>query len=84
MKNQEIKLSQIVVERLEEAVKFYTEVIGFSLKELSLEYKWAELAGPEGSRLGISEESSESAIKAGSNTITAISVENIEEAVSFF
>ena len=84
MKNLGIKLSWIVVKDIKEAVKFYTEIAGFALQELSEEYKWAELTGPEGSRLGIAQESEDNNIKAGSNTITAISVENIDEAISFF
>ncbi len=84
MKNIGINLSWIVVKDLTAAVKFYTEVAGFNLQELSEEYKWAELKGAEGSRLGIAEESSDNDIKAGSNTITAITVENINTAISFF
>lgn len=84
MKNIGINLSWIVVKDIQAAVKFYTEVAGFALQELSEEYKWAELKGPEGSRLGIAEESSDNDIKAGSNAITAITVEDIKEAIAFF
>lgn len=84
MKNQGIHLSWIVVKDFKAAIKFYTEVAGFTLKNQSSEYGWAELSGPEGSRLGIAQESSHSEVKAGSNTITAITVDDINEAISFF
>ena len=83
MKNQGIHLSWIVVKDFEASVKFYTETVGFILKEHHPEHGWAELSGPEGSRLGIAKESSSSEINAGSNTITAITVENIEEERTF-
>ncbi|MES2200160.1 MAG: VOC family protein [Chlamydiota bacterium] len=84
MKNKGIHLSWIVVTDFEAAVKFYTEIAGFTLIEKHLDYGWAELSGPEGSCLGIAKESSCSEVKAGSNTITAITVDDIDEARSFF
>ena len=84
MKNLGIHLSWIVVKDFEAALQFYTEVAGFTLMEKNPEYGWAELRGKEGSMLGIAKESSCSEVKAGSNTITAITVDNIDEAVAFF
>ncbi len=84
MKNHGIHLSWIVVNDFDAALSFYTEVIGLTVKNKSSEHKWAELAGPEGSMLGISGNDCSSEVKPGSNAIVTITVENIEEAVAFF
>ena len=84
MKNQGIHLSWIVVKDFEAAVTFYIEIAGFTLKEKNQDYGWAELSGSDGSLLGLAKESSCSEIKAGSNTITCITVDDIDEARAFF
>jgi predicted enzyme related to lactoylglutathione lyase len=84
MKNHGIHLSWIVVKDLEASIKFYTEIAGFTLKNQSPEYGWAELAGADGSRLGIASESPKSEVKAGSNTITTFTVNDIDEAIALF
>ncbi len=48
MKVQGNLLSWIVVKDFKEAVKFYTETVGLTLKSQNPEYGWAELSGPEG------------------------------------
>ncbi len=77
-------LSWIVVKDLKEAIKFYTEVVGLTLLEQVPEYGWAELSGPEGCRLGIAQESDEEQVKAGSNAVIAITVDDVDEACSFY
>ena len=77
-------LSWIVVKDLKAAVKFYTEVVGLTLLNKSPEYGWAELAGPEGASLGIAQESSEMEIKAGSNAVMSISVDNLDAACGLY
>jgi predicted enzyme related to lactoylglutathione lyase len=84
MKVKGIHLSWIVVKDWKAAVKFYTETVGLTLLTENAEYGWAELSGADGSMLGIAQECSHSEVKAGSNTITAITVDNIEEARAFF
>lgn len=84
MKNQGIQLSWIVVKDLKSAIKFYTETVGLSVQEECPEFGWAELTGPSGCILGIAEESKEENVKAGSNAIMTISVENLETACAFF
>jgi len=75
-----IKLTWIVVKDLQSAMKFYTEVVGLTLHEHNPEFGWAELSGPDGSRLGLAQESDQMEIKAGMNAITAITVEDIDTA----
>jgi predicted enzyme related to lactoylglutathione lyase len=78
MKPKGMFLSWVVVKDFDAAVKFYTDVIGFKLLQLSPEYGWAELAGPEGSRLGIAQQNPQDNIQAGSNAVTTISVDDIQ------
>lgn len=84
MKNLGIRLSWISVKDLKAALKFYVETVGFTLMVESPEHGWAELQGPSGSRLGIAQECEYAEVKSGSNTVTCVSVENIEEACAFF
>ncbi len=77
-------LSWIVVKDLQESIVFYTEVVGLTLLEEALEYGWAELSGPEGCRLGIAQESDDESVKAGSNAIIAITVDDLDKACSSY
>jgi len=76
-----IMLGWIVVKNLDEAIKFYTEVVGLKLMQHTPEMGWAELSGKDGARLGIAQENDQLEQKAGINSIMCISVENIELAV---
>lgn len=84
MKTQGIHLSWVVVKDINEAIKFYTEVVGLTLKEQSPEFGWAELAGPEGSILGLAQENIEYGQMAGTNAVVTISVDDIESACEKF
>ncbi len=76
-----IFLSWIVVADMDAAVKFYTEVVGLTLHELSEEFGWAELSGPDGCRLGLAQENAEFHMKAGTNAVVTITVENLDAAM---
>lgn len=84
MKNLGIQLSWLTIKDLSSAIQFYTEIAGFELLEHSPEYGWAELKGEGGSRLGLSTECEENPIKAGSNSITCITVDDITKACALF
>lgn len=84
MKAQGIFLSWIVVKDIKAAIKFYTEVAGLELKEYHEAFNWAELAGSNGSILGIGQEDAESSIKAGVNAVVTIAVEDLELAKAHF
>ncbi len=77
-------LSWIVVKNIDEAIQFYTDVVGLTLKERSPEYGWAELSGPQGCRLGICQECDEMGTKAGSNAVVTITVKDLNAARVFF
>jgi predicted enzyme related to lactoylglutathione lyase len=79
-----IHLNWITVKNLEAAIKFYTEIAGLKLKEHHKEFGWAELAGPEGSILGIAQENSHDNIKAGTNAVITITVDDIQKARDTF
>src|SRR5579872_3583029 len=80
MKVQSIDLIWIVVKDLKKAIKFYTEVVGLKVMQLSEEHGWAELQGHErGARLGIAQMEDEN-FKAGKNAVVTFTVENIDQA----
>jgi predicted enzyme related to lactoylglutathione lyase len=81
MKVKEIGLSWIVVNDFEEAVKFYTDVVGLKLLESHPEFGWAELEGADGgARLGIARVSPHEPHQPGQNAVVTFGVENIEKA----
>lgn len=80
MKIQGLYLTWIVVKDIEAAVKFYTEVVGLTLKEFHKEFGWAELSGPDGTLLGIAQETPQEVTKAGSNGVITIAVDDIVSA----
>lgn len=84
MKAEGIYLTWIVVKDLEQAIKFYTDVVGLEVKEYHKEFRWAELSGPNGSILGIGEESVECPVKPGTNAVVTVSVADIEKANAHF
>lgn len=77
---QGIELSWIVVKDIDAAIKFYTQVVGLTLKEYDKNFKWAELSGPNGSRLGVTQENLEYNMKAGTNAVVTITVKDIVKA----
>lgn len=84
MKVKGIQLSWIVVSNIEESIKFYTDVVGLKLSKFNKEYGWAELTGPEGSRLGISQANPAFGLKAGMNAVPTITVTDIKKAREAF
>lgn len=77
-------LSWIVVKDIEQAIQFYTDVVGFTLMVRSSEHGWAELSGPQGCRLGIAQENDKMGTKAGVNAIVTITVKSLDVARAFF
>lgn len=79
-------LSWIVVADIKKAKRFFTESVG--LKELSFseEFGWVELGGEKGgAMIGLAEESPlMENLKAGSNAIITLTVENIEKTCQMF
>lgn len=76
----EIGLSWIVVKDIKSAVKYYTEVVGLKLMEMSEEYGWAELEGHEGGcRLGIAQENPKENVRPGQNAIVTFTVASLEK-----
>jgi predicted enzyme related to lactoylglutathione lyase len=83
MEIKSMDLVWIVVNDLKKAVKFYTETVGFQLKELNEHYGWAELEGKHGgARLGIAQcqIKSEDDVLPGQNAIMTFTVENLDTA----
>lgn len=76
-------LAWIVVNDLKAAVKYYGEVIGLQVKEMNEAFGWAELEGHEGgARLGIAQTNPREPIKAGSNAIITLTVDDLEKSIA--
>lgn len=84
MKNLGIRLTWIAVRDWEAALDFYTKTAGFTVLEKSVEYKWAELSGEGGQRLGIAQVGPESMIQPGTGGIITVTVDNLETAIDVF
>jgi predicted enzyme related to lactoylglutathione lyase len=82
MSIQSFDLAWIVVDNLKEAVKFYTEVVGLKLMEMSEEWGWAELQGKTGARLGIGTCNSSSSVQPGQNAVPTFSVEDLDKTLA--
>lgn len=84
MRAKSIGLAWIVVKDLKATVKFYTEVVGLKLTEMSEEWGWAELEGhEEGMKLGIAQQrpDEQDPIRPGQNAVLTVSVDNLENAI---
>lgn len=79
-----IQLAWIVVKDLKKAIEFYTNTVGLNLQEYHAEFGWAELSGPDGATLGISQESPQMDEKAGTNAVITVSVKDLEQALAEF
>ncbi|MCH9609599.1 MAG: hypothetical protein S4CHLAM45_15310 [Chlamydiales bacterium] len=78
----EFNLAWIVVDDLQKAIKYYTEIIGLKVVEVCEDFGWAELSPQKGDfRLGIAQKSDHERVQPGSNAITAFCVENLEESI---
>ena len=78
MKQEGIELVWVVVKDFDQAIAFYTNVLGFKVTTLSEEFGWAELAGADGCVLGIARENEHYGAKAGTNAVPTITVEDME------
>lgn len=74
-----MELVWIVVSDFKAAVKFYTEVVGLRLMDMSEEWGWAELQGKEGARLGIAKQSDSCGIGVGENGVMTFSVPDLDQ-----
>lgn len=83
MKPQGMHLVWITVSDIKKAIKFYTEILGFTLSEFNETFGWAELStGPDGITLGLAQydpNESSCSYKPGSNAIPTITVTDLEE-----
>lgn len=84
MKAEGFHLAWITVKDLDKAIAFYTEIVGLELKEYHKEFRWAELSGPHGAKLGIGEEGPHSEVPAGANAVITITVEDMDAAIKHF
>jgi predicted enzyme related to lactoylglutathione lyase len=82
MKPRKIELSWITVSDLKKAKNFYTEILGMKVHESNEEYGWLEVQGVDGGALlGIAQASDKEPMKAGSNAVVNITVDDIEASI---
>lgn len=79
MKNNGMGLVWIVVADLDKAIKYYTEVLGMEVSSIAKEFGWAELKSGDGAVLGLAQENPEFDMKAGSNAVMTMKVDNLDE-----
>ncbi len=79
MENQGIGLVWIVVKNMDTSLKFYRDVLGFTVDVMSEEHGWAELTAGDGVRLGIAKENEKE--KAGINAVFTITVPDLTPAL---
>ena len=74
-----IDLIWISVGDFDQAVKFYTDVVGLQLLEKNDQWKWAELQGETGARLGIGAACEGNGARPGMNGVITITVEDLDQ-----
>lgn len=77
-----IAMSCVTVSSLEETKRIFCDLLGLEVKEHDQRFKWMELEGDEGGRVGFGEPMGEG-MKAGTNGVVSVSVDNIDEARAF-
>ena len=75
-----LPITWITVKDLKKALDFYVNVVGLEIVEKHWEFRWAELKGPEGGRLGIAQEGPLNPFEAGNGAVMIIQVLDIEKA----
>ncbi len=81
MEVQGIQLVWIVVDDLEKSIRFYTDVLGYTILQDSREMGWMELSCGNDMRLGIAQKNDMDQIPAGSNAIITMTVSDISKAI---
>lgn len=74
-----ISMSCVTVSSLDETKRLFVDLLGLEVKDYQEQYRWMEIEGDEGGRVGFGEPMGEG-MKAGTNGIVSVEVVNIEEA----
>ena len=77
-----VSMSCVTVSSLEETKRIFVDLLGLEVKEYDEQYNWMELEGEEGGRVGFGEPMGEG-MKAGTNGVVSIEVDNVDEARAF-
>lgn len=76
-----IAMSWISVADVNKTKEFFTKNFGLKVACDTPEFGWAELAAESGARLGVGQENPKDGIKAGSNAIVCLTVENLSATI---
>ena len=75
-------MSCVTVSSLDETKRIFCDLLGLEVEEYDEKYNWMELAGDEGARVGFGMPMGDG-MKAGTNGVVSISVDNVDEARAF-
>lgn len=77
MKPQGFHMAWVVVDDFNQAKDFFTNVLGLTLTSEAPEYNWAEFSAGNGAQIGVGSNCGQSPIKAGSNAVICINVQDV-------
>lgn len=77
MKPQGFYMAWVLVENLAQGKKFFTDVLGLECVSHAPEYNWAEFTAGGGAHIGMGEACPETPMKAGSNAVICINVQDL-------
>lgn len=81
MQTEAMELAWVVVKDLNEAIRYYKDILGMRVLEVHEGFGWAEVQGQEGGlRLGLAQMNDVDGMAAGSNAIITLRVKDIESA----
>ena len=78
-----ITMSCVTVSSLKETKHLFVDLLGLEIKDHDEHFNWMELEGEEGTRIGFGQPMGDDGMKAGTNAIVSISVDNVEETKAF-
>lgn len=79
-----MNLSWVSVSDIDQAVQYYTDVIGLKLLNKSEHYPWAELGSPDGEGAVLGLAGQDPSLPVGSNAVVTISVDDLEKEIEEF
>jgi predicted enzyme related to lactoylglutathione lyase len=77
MKPQGFYMAWVLVDNIAQGKEFFTKTLGLELTADSPEYNWAEFSAQGGASIGMGEACKDTPMKAGSNAVMCINVEDI-------
>lgn len=74
-------ISRISVNDMTKAKELFVDILGMEIEDEKPEYGWMEVAGKEGSRIGIGKARED--MEAGKNAVISIDVDDLEQMMAY-